>query len=48
MENRIVECRNLVRMLDGDVADSLGERDALAGSVAFLRPWSTCGAPRTC
>ncbi|MET8406988.1 DEAD/DEAH box helicase [Streptomyces sp. NPDC005195] len=35
MENRVVEFRNLVRMLDGDLAESLGERDALAGSVAF-------------
>ncbi|MHC5905811.1 DEAD/DEAH box helicase [Streptomyces sp. S6] len=37
MENRVVEFRNLVRMLDAGVADSLGERDALAGSVAFRR-----------
>ncbi|MFD9001746.1 DEAD/DEAH box helicase [Streptomyces sp. NPDC059582] len=37
MENRVVEFRNLVGMLDGDVAESLGERDALAGSVAFRR-----------
>ena len=37
MENRVVEFRNLVRMLDGDLADSLGERDALAGSVAFRK-----------
>ncbi|MER5551539.1 DEAD/DEAH box helicase [Streptomyces sp. NPDC002793] len=37
MENRVVEFRNLVRMLDGDVADALGERDALAGSVAFRK-----------
>jgi len=37
MENRVAEFRNLVRMLDGDVADLLGERDALAGSVAFRR-----------
>ncbi|MFE2581368.1 DEAD/DEAH box helicase [Streptomyces sp. NPDC059378] len=37
MENRVVEFRNLVRMLDDDVADSLGERDALAGSVAFRK-----------
>jgi SNF2 family DNA or RNA helicase len=37
MENRVVEFHNLVRMLDGDVADSLGERDALAGSVAFRK-----------
>ncbi|MFE6824502.1 DEAD/DEAH box helicase [Streptomyces sp. NPDC057690] len=37
MENRVVEFRNLVRMLDGGVADALGERDALAGSVAFRK-----------
>ncbi|MGW7606680.1 DEAD/DEAH box helicase [Streptomyces sp. NPDC054766] len=37
MENRVVEFRDLVRMLDGDLADSLGERDALAGSVAFRK-----------
>ncbi|MFI0963192.1 DEAD/DEAH box helicase [Streptomyces sp. NPDC021080] len=37
MENRVVEFRDLVRMLDGDVADSLGERDAPAGSVAFRK-----------
>ncbi|MER7054570.1 DEAD/DEAH box helicase [Streptomyces sp. NPDC000351] len=37
MENRVGEFRDLVRMLDGDVADSLGERDALAGSVAFRK-----------
>jgi superfamily II DNA or RNA helicase len=37
MENRVVEFRNLVRMLDGGLADSLGERDALAGSVAFRK-----------
>ncbi|WP_393078700.1 DEAD/DEAH box helicase [Streptomyces sp. LN704] len=37
MENRVVEFRNLVRMLDGDIAESLGERDALAGSVAFRK-----------
>ncbi|MEW2047487.1 DEAD/DEAH box helicase [Streptomyces sp. NPDC005476] len=37
MENRVAEFRNLVRMLDGDVADALGERDAHAGSVAFRR-----------
>ncbi|MFG2572552.1 DEAD/DEAH box helicase [Streptomyces sp. NPDC048481] len=37
MENRVVEFRNLVRMLDGGVADSLGERDAPAGSVAFRK-----------
>ncbi|MEU6931449.1 DEAD/DEAH box helicase [Streptomyces sp. NPDC046374] len=37
MENRVVEFRNLVQMLDGAVADSLGERDALVGSVAFRK-----------
>ncbi|MFI6021559.1 DEAD/DEAH box helicase [Streptomyces sp. NPDC051287] len=37
MENRVVEFRNLVRMLDREVADALGERDALAGSVAFRK-----------
>ncbi|MFF2212481.1 DEAD/DEAH box helicase [Streptomyces antibioticus] len=37
MENRVAEFRNLVRMLDGEVADALGERDALAGSVAFRK-----------
>ncbi|MFE4546723.1 DEAD/DEAH box helicase [Streptomyces sp. NPDC056785] len=37
MENRVVEFRNLVRMLDGGIAESLGERDALAGSVAFRK-----------
>ncbi|WP_374991157.1 DEAD/DEAH box helicase [Streptomyces sp. LHD-70] len=37
MENRPAEFRNLVRMLDGGVADSLGERDALVGSVAFRK-----------
>ncbi|MEU8714905.1 DEAD/DEAH box helicase [Streptomyces sp. NPDC048663] len=37
MENRVVEFRNLVRMLDRGVADALGERDALAGSVAFRK-----------
>ncbi|MFF3407492.1 DEAD/DEAH box helicase [Streptomyces sp. NPDC002742] len=37
MENRVVEFRDLVRMLDGDLADSLGERDASAGSVAFRK-----------
>ncbi|MEU6482272.1 DEAD/DEAH box helicase [Streptomyces sp. NPDC047017] len=37
MENRVTEFRNLVRMLDGAVADSLGEGDALAGSVAFRK-----------
>ncbi|MEU8765282.1 DEAD/DEAH box helicase [Streptomyces sp. NPDC048659] len=37
MENRVAEFRNLVRMLDGDVADSLGEHDGLAGSVAFRK-----------
>ncbi|MFE2096314.1 DEAD/DEAH box helicase [Streptomyces sp. NPDC059468] len=37
MENRVAEFRNLVGMLDGDLAQSLGERDALAGSVAFRK-----------
>ncbi|WNI17502.1 DEAD/DEAH box helicase [Actinacidiphila sp. ITFR-21] len=37
MENRVVEFRHLVRMLNGDVADLLGDGDALAGSVAFRR-----------
>ncbi|MER7740132.1 DEAD/DEAH box helicase [Streptomyces sp. NPDC096538] len=37
MENRAAEFRNLVRMLDPKVADSLGERGALVGSVAFRR-----------
>ncbi|MFC5802533.1 DEAD/DEAH box helicase [Streptomyces formicae] len=37
MENRVAEFRNLVRMLDRGVAESLGERDALAGSVAFRK-----------
>ncbi|MFC8432655.1 DEAD/DEAH box helicase [Streptomyces sp. NPDC057253] len=37
MENRVAEFRHLVRMLDPGVADSLGARDALAGSVAFRK-----------
>lgn len=37
MENRVAEFRNLVGMLDRDVADSLGERDAPVGSVAFRK-----------
>ncbi|WP_187282887.1 DEAD/DEAH box helicase [Streptomyces sp. MS191] len=37
MENRVGEFRNLVRMLDPALADSLGERDATAGSVAFRK-----------
>ena len=37
MENRVGEFRNLVRMLDPALADSLGERDAMAGSVAFRK-----------
>ncbi|MFJ9864504.1 DEAD/DEAH box helicase [Streptomyces sp. NPDC101165] len=37
MENRVAEFRNLVGMLDRGVAQSLGERDALAGSVAFRK-----------
>ncbi len=35
MENRVVEFRNLVGMLHRGIADSLGEGDAPAGSVAF-------------
>ncbi|MFL6117100.1 MAG: DEAD/DEAH box helicase [Catenulispora sp.] len=37
MENRVVEFRSLVQMLDGEVAQSLDERDAWRGSVAFRR-----------
>jgi superfamily II DNA or RNA helicase len=37
MENRVVEFRNLVGMLDRDVAESLDDGDALAGSVAFRK-----------
>lgn len=37
MENRVVEFHNLVRMLDGDLADSLDGRERLAGSVAFRK-----------
>jgi superfamily II DNA or RNA helicase len=37
MENRVAEFRNLVGMLDADVADALGEGDAAAGSVAFRK-----------
>ncbi|GAB2329267.1 DEAD/DEAH box helicase [Streptomyces variabilis] len=37
LENRAAEFRNLVRMLDAKVADSLGERGALVGSAAFRR-----------
>ncbi|MFF4570684.1 DEAD/DEAH box helicase [Streptomyces sp. NPDC001410] len=37
MENRVAEFRNLVGMLDPGLAESLGERDALAGSVAFRK-----------
>ncbi|MER7835520.1 DEAD/DEAH box helicase [Streptomyces sp. NPDC096040] len=37
MENRVVEFRNLVGMLHSGVAESLEERDALAGSVAFRK-----------
>jgi superfamily II DNA or RNA helicase len=37
MENRVVEFRSLVQMLDGGVAQSLGERDAWMGSVAFRK-----------
>ncbi|WP_199821228.1 DEAD/DEAH box helicase [Streptomyces sp. NRRL B-3229] len=37
MENRVVEFHHLVRMLDRDLADSLGEGDALAGSAGFRK-----------
>ncbi|WP_078884308.1 DEAD/DEAH box helicase [Streptomyces sp. NRRL S-340] len=37
MENRVVEFRNLVAMLDRGIADSLGEGDAPAGSSAFRK-----------
>ncbi|SEF80822.1 Superfamily II DNA or RNA helicase, SNF2 family [Actinacidiphila yanglinensis] len=37
MENRVAEFRHLVRMLDEGIANSLGDGDALAGSVAFRR-----------
>ncbi|MFG3252697.1 DEAD/DEAH box helicase [Streptomyces sp. NPDC048172] len=37
MENRVAEFRNLVGMLHRDVAEALGEGDALAGSVAFRK-----------
>ena len=37
MENRVVEFRSLVQMLDAGTAESLGERDAWAGSVAFRK-----------
>ncbi len=37
MENRVAEFRNLVRMIDATLADSLGERDAVVGSVAFRK-----------
>ncbi|WP_078509815.1 DEAD/DEAH box helicase, partial [Streptomyces sp. Tu 6176] len=37
MENRVAEFRNLVGMLEPRLADSLGEGDALAGSVAFRK-----------
>ena len=37
MENRVVEFRNLVAMLDPGVAESLDEGDARAGSVAFRK-----------
>ncbi|MDH6607575.1 superfamily II DNA or RNA helicase [Streptomyces sp. SAI-208] len=37
MENRVSEFHHLVRMLDGGLADSLGGRDAPAGSVAFRK-----------
>lgn len=37
MENRVAEFRNLVRMLDADVADRLEDGAGLAGSVAFRK-----------
>lgn len=37
MENRVSEFRSLVRILDHAVADHLGDRDGLAGSVAFRK-----------
>ncbi|WP_435272368.1 DEAD/DEAH box helicase [Streptomyces parvulus] len=37
MENRVAEFRNLVRMLDPEVADRLGDGTGLTGSVAFRR-----------
>lgn len=37
MENRVLEFRSLVQMLDGGIAESLGGRDAWAGSVAFRK-----------
>ncbi|MFG2119380.1 DEAD/DEAH box helicase [Streptomyces sp. NPDC048710] len=37
MENRVSEFRNLVGMLDRGLAESLGERDAPVGSVAFRK-----------
>ncbi|MFE2049178.1 DEAD/DEAH box helicase [Streptomyces sp. NPDC059459] len=37
MENRVTEFRNLVRMLDAEVADRLEDGTGLAGSVAFRK-----------
>ncbi|MFF8094052.1 DEAD/DEAH box helicase [Streptomyces sp. NPDC016675] len=37
MENRVAEFRNLVRMLDAEVADRLEDGTGLAGSVAFRK-----------
>ncbi|WML82350.1 DEAD/DEAH box helicase [Streptomyces sp. VNUA74] len=37
MENRVAEFRNLVRMLDPEVADRLGDGTGLTGSVSFRR-----------
>ncbi|MYW19372.1 ATP-dependent helicase [Streptomyces sp. SID2955] len=37
MENRVGEFRSLVRMLDGEVADRLDDRDGMAGPVAFRK-----------
>lgn len=37
MENRVAEFRNLVRMLDPDLAESLGDRETPVGSVAFRK-----------
>ncbi|MER6125472.1 SNF2-related protein [Streptomyces sp. NPDC001795] len=37
MENRVAEFRSLVRMLDPGLGERLGDRDGLAGSVAFRK-----------
>ncbi|AOR35874.1 helicase SNF2 [Streptomyces fodineus] len=37
MENRVAEFRNLVRMLDESVAESIGDHAGLPGSVAFRK-----------